>query len=73
MSFTPILLKYGTCMTGRELVLLMCRAVITAQRNQYLSGSRFKIKMSHIIKDLAIPAGGALPRWVYCKIRRDVL
>jgi len=37
-------------------------AVITAQRNQYLSSNKFKINMSHVIKDPAIPAGGSPSR-----------
>ena len=32
-------------------------AVITAQRNQYLSSNEFKINMSHVIKDPVVPAG----------------
>jgi hypothetical protein len=47
-------------------------AVKNAQRNQYLLSNQFKINMSHVVKDLAIPAGGALPRWVYYMISRDV-
>ena len=52
-------------MTGAKLVLLTCIAVMIAQRNQFLSGNQFKINMSHVVKDLAIPAGGPSPRWVY--------
>ena len=48
-------------MTGTELVLLSCPAVLTAQQGQYLSlaSDQFKINMSHIVKDLAMLAGGA--------------
>jgi hypothetical protein len=59
-------------MTDIESVLFTCPAVMTAQRNQYLAGNQFKMNMSHIVKDLAIPAGGASPRWVYYIISRDV-
>ena len=45
-------------MTGTELVL-SCPAVLTAQRNQYLSSNQFKINMSHVVKDLAVPTGSA--------------
>jgi hypothetical protein len=45
-------------------------------RNRYLSSDQFKINMSHVVKDLAVPAGGAstsdwnasgdkLADWVY--------
>jgi hypothetical protein len=35
---------------------------LIAQQNQYLSSNQFKIYMSHVVKDLAVPAGGASPR-----------
>jgi hypothetical protein len=59
-------------MTEPELVLLSCLAVLIAKRNQYLSSNQFKINMSHVVKELAVPAGGASPRWVYCAISEDV-
>jgi len=43
------------------LVLLSFFAVLTTQRNQYLSSNQFKINMSHVVKDLAVTAGGASP------------
>ena len=49
---------YDKCRVS-SLQLLCC---LTAQYNQYLSSNRFKIDMSHIVKDLAVPDGGALPR-----------
>jgi hypothetical protein len=49
-------------MTGTELVLPSCPVVLTAQRDQYLSSNQFKINMSHVVKDLAVPAGGASTR-----------
>jgi hypothetical protein len=39
--------------------LLCCSA---AQWNQYLSSDQFKINLSHIVKDLAVPAGSASQR-----------
>jgi hypothetical protein len=35
---------------------------LTAKRNQYLSNNQFKVNMSHVVKDLAVPAGSAPPR-----------
>ena len=39
-----------------------CPTISAAQRNQDLSSDRFKIHMSHVVKDLAVPAGGASAR-----------
>ena len=49
-------------MTRTELVLSSYPAVFIVQWNQYLSSDQFKINMSHVIKDLAVPADGALRR-----------
>ena len=46
-------------MTKTKSVLLSCSAVSTAQWNQYLSSDQFKINMSNVVKDLAVPVGGA--------------
>ena len=48
-------------MTRPELVL-SCFAVLIAYQNQYLSSDQFDINMSHVVKDLAVPAGGASTR-----------
>ena len=37
-------------------------SISTAQRNQYLTSHQFKIDMSHIVKDLGLPAGGTSAR-----------
>ena len=37
-------------------------AVLITQPNQYLSNNQFKINMSHIVKELAVSAGGASSR-----------
>jgi hypothetical protein len=48
--------------TKPKLVLLSRLAVLLAKRNQYLSNNQFKINMSHVVKELAVPAGGASSR-----------
>jgi hypothetical protein len=57
-----ILWKYGTGMTGTELVRLSYPVVLTTQRSRYLSSDQFKIDMSHVVKDLAVPADGTSTR-----------
>ena len=59
-------------MTKPELVLLSHLAVLIAKPNQYLSNNQFKINMSHVVKELAVPAGGASPRCVYYSMSGDV-
>ena len=59
-------------MTKSELVLLSHLAVLIAEWNQYLSNNQFKISMSHVVKELAVLAGGASPGWVYYAISEDV-
>ena len=59
-------------MTKLKFVFLSCLAVLIAKRIQYLSNNQFKINMSHVVKELAVPAGGASPRWVYHAISGNV-
>lgn len=46
-------------MTGTTLALLVSLLVPVAQEDQYLSGRRFKNRMSHIVEELAGSIGGA--------------
>ena len=47
---------------GRIKLVASVALVLTAQQNQYISSKQFKINISHIVKDLAVTAGGASPR-----------